>query len=409
MMSRASVAMQMPPWASGFRASGFKRCKVHSPTLKSMPGPFPIEPPVEPMLAKLAEELPPDGGTFLFEPKWDGFRAIVFRGGGEVFIQSRDLRPLDRYFPELHDLFLSRLPDGCVVDGEIVIVTPKGLDFDALQMRLHPAASRVEKLSRESPAAFVAFDLLAADGEDLREVPQEERRSRLERVVAGAGDPIHLTPLTRDRAVAAEWLQRFEGAGLDGVVAKAAAGTYQPGKRAMLKIKHSRTADCVVAGFRWHKNGPGTMVGSLLLGLYDEEGVLQHVGVTASFTNAVRRQLVEELAPLRENALDGHPWRHWAEAYQQANANGQRLPGAMSRWNHGKDLSWEPLRLERVCEVSYDHMQGSRFRHASQFVRWRPDKPPHCCRYDQLEITTPYELDLVFGARAPAAHSPHGS
>src|SRR6187401_1535475 len=237
--------------------------------------PFPIAPPVEPMLAKLADELPPAEG-FLFEPKWDGFRAIVFRGGGEAFIQSRDLRPFDRYFPELHDALLAGLPDGCVVDGEIVIATPKGLDFDLLQLRLHPAASRVAKLAKETPAAFVAFDLLAAGGKDLRAKPIEERRERLETLLKKVGPPVHLTPMTRDRDVAVEWLARFEGAGLDGVMAKPAAGKYEPGKRAMFKIKHVRTADCVVAGFRWHKTGPGTLVGSLLLGLYDNDGDLHH-------------------------------------------------------------------------------------------------------------------------------------
>ena len=238
---------------------------------------FPIAPPVEPMLAKLADALPP-GGAFLYEPKWDGFRAIVFRGGGDVFIQSRDLRPLDRYFPELHDDLLANLPDGCVVDGEIVIATPRGLDFDALQLRLHPAASRVAKLAKETPASFVAFDVLAMDGKDVRDVAQSERRVCLERLLGGAQPPIHLTPMTHDRAVASEWLARFEGAGLDGVIAKPLGGTYQPGKRAMIKIKHARTADCVVAGFRWHKNGKNELVGSLLLGLYDDRGRLHHVG-----------------------------------------------------------------------------------------------------------------------------------
>jgi len=356
--------------------------------------PFPIAPPVEPMLAKLADELPPAEG-FLFEPKWDGFRAIVFRGGGEAFIQSRDLRPFDRYFPELHDALLAGLPDGCVVDGEIVIATPGGLDFDALQMRLHPAASRVAKLAREIPASFVAFDLLAAGGTDLREVAQDERRAQLERLLGGTSPPIHLTPLTRDRALAAEWLDRFEGAGLDGVMAKPVGGAYQPGKRAMLKIKHARTADCVVAGFRWHKAGPGELVGSLLLGLYDDHGRLHHVGVTSAFTMATRRALAQELAPLRERALDDHPWREWAEAMGDG---GTRMPGGQSRWSAGKDLSWEPLRVERVCEVKYDHMQGDRFRHAAVFARWRPDRQPRDCRYDQLEVTTPYELAKVFGA-----------
>ncbi len=358
-------------------------------------GPFAIPPPIAPMLARIAAEIP-DGGGFLYEPKWDGFRAIVFRGGGEVYIQSRDLKPLDRYFPDMAATFLSALPDGCVLDGEIVIVTPDGLDFDALQMRVHPAASRVARLARETPASFVAFDALAAGGEDLREMPLLERRARLEAVMAGAGPPLHVTPMTRDRSQAAEWLSRFEGAGLDGVMAKPMDAAYEPGRRAMFKIKHVRTADCVVAGFRWHKAGPGELVGSLLLGLHDEHGRLHHVGVTSSFTMAVRRELAGELAPLRDNALAEHPWREWAEG--TAAAAGQRVPGGQSRWSAGKDLSWEPLRPERVCEVKYDHMQGSRFRHAATFVRWREDKRPADCRYDQLEVTTPYEIAKVFGA-----------
>jgi ATP-dependent DNA ligase len=357
--------------------------------------PFAITPPIEPMLAKLAEELPAGGGL-LYEPKWDGFRAIVFRGGSDVFIQSRDLRPLDRYFPELHGAFLAGLPDGCVVDGEIVIATPRGLDFDALQLRLHPAASRVARLAQETPAAFVAFDAIAADGRDLRQVVQSERRVRLERLLAGVAPPIHLTPMTRDPVKASEWLARFEGAGLDGVVAKPAGGAYEPGKRAMIKIKHVRTADCVVAGFRWHKAGKDELVGSLLLGLYDEQRRLHHVGVTSSFTMAMRRQLAVELAPLGERALEGHPWREWAEAGGGGEMG--RMPGGQSRWSAGKDLSWEALRIERVCEVKYDHMQGPRFRHAAIFLRWRPDKQPGDCRYDQLEVTAPYELAKVFGA-----------
>jgi ATP-dependent DNA ligase len=356
---------------------------------------FPIPPPVEPMLAKLAEDLP-DGGGFLYEPKWDGFRAIVFRSASALFIQSRDLRPLDRYFPELHDVLLERLPAGCVVDGEIVIATPHGLDFDALQLRLHPAASRVAKLAKETPASFVAFDLLALDGIDVREKPQAERRALLERALGALAPPVHVTPMTTDRALAADWLMRFEGAGLDGVVAKIADAAYQPGKRAMIKIKHVRTADCVVAGFRWHKSGP--VIGSLLLGLYDAKGRLQHVGVTSSFTMAMRKALVPELAPLRERALDDHPWRDWANM----GAEMTRMPGGQSRWSAGKDLSWEPLRIERVAEVKYDHLQGNRFRHAAVFQRWRPDKGPADCRYDQLEVTTAYELERVFGAgRAP--------
>jgi ATP-dependent DNA ligase len=353
---------------------------------------FPIEPPIEPMLAKLAEELP-GGPGFLYEPKWDGFRAIVFRGTSDVFIQSRDLRPLDRYFPELHEVFRNQLPAGCVVDGEIVIVTRNGLDFNVLQLRLHPAASRAAKLARETPAAFVAFDLLAFDGRDVRDWPQSERRQNLDRLLASVRPPIHVTPVTRDRTLAAEWLQRFEGAGLDGVIAKPAAGTYQPGKRAMFKVKHVRTADCVVAGFRWHKSG-GDRIGSLLLGLYDDTGRLQHVGVTSAFSMAMRKQLAVELAPLRTNALENHPWREWAGAA----AMDSRMPGGQSRWSAGKDLSWEPLRIERVCEVKYDHLQGDRFRHATIFLRWRPDKRPADCRYDQLEVTTPYELEKVFGA-----------
>ena len=357
---------------------------------------FPITPSVEPMLAKLADELP--SGAFLYEPKWDGFRAVIFRDGAELLIQSRDLRPLDRYFPELHTALLAHLPDGCVVDGEIVIATPRGLDFDALQLRLHPAASRVAKLAVETPSSFVAFDLLAVDGRDICATPQRERRAQLERALAAVKPPIHVTPVTRDAAVAREWLARFEGAGLDGVIAKPEDGSYVPGKRAMIKVKHARTADCVVAGFRWHKAGKHEMVGSLLLGLYDEAGRLHHVGVTSSFTMARRRELVTELAPLRDRALDGHPWREWAEWGGGDVDATTRMPGGQSRWSAGKDLSWEALRVERVCEVKYDHMQGSRFRHAAVFLRWRPDKQPQDCRYDQLEVTTPYELAKVFGA-----------
>ncbi len=350
-----------------------------------------LSPPIEPMLAKLTDALPT--GDYLYEPKWDGFRAIVFRGAGDVLIQSRDLRPLDRYFPELHAALLAGLPDACVVDGEIVIVTPHGLDFDALQLRLHPAASRIAKLASETPAAFVVFDLLAIGGRDLRQTPQAERRAALEAAFAAVTPPIHVTPMTRDPAVATEWLSRFEGAGLDGVIAKPDHEVYQPGKRAMIKVKHARTADCVVAGFRWHKDGKDERIGSLLLGLYDDRGSLHHVGVTSSFSMAMRRQLALELAPLRERALEQHPWRDWAEA---AGHDMTRMPGGQSRWSAGKDLSWEPLRVERVCEVKYDHMQGQRFRHAAVFLRWRLDKQPRDCRYDQLEVTTPYELQKVF-------------
>jgi ATP-dependent DNA ligase len=334
-------------------------------------------PPIEPMLAKIADELPVAEG-FIFEPKWDGFRAIVFRSGNEAYIQSRDLRPLNRYFPELERACVERLPKGCVIDGEIVVLGANGLDFDALQQRLHPAASRVAKLANATPASFVAFDLLAAGGRSTMKLPQGERRVRLERLLQSVRPPIHLTPATRDRAQAQDWLDRFEGAGLDGVVAKPEAAPYQPGKRAMLKIKHARTADCVVIGFRWYRDSKDA-VGSLLLGLYDDVGELHHVGVTSSFTMETRRQLVEELAPLRT----GEP---------------PREPQDASRWSSGKDLAREPLRPERVCEVKYDHLQGDRFRHATTFLRWRPDKPAQACRYDQLETAAPYEIRNVFGA-----------
>ena len=355
--------------------------------------PFPLEPPIEPMLARIADALPPQGDV-LFEPKWDGFRAIVFRGDDDLYIQSRDLKPLDRYFPELHEALLQRLPPGCVVDGEIVIATSHGLDFDALQLRLHPAESRIAKLSQSTPSSFVAFDLLAVADASVMDAPQRERRARLESLLQGAAPPLHLTPVTSDRAVATRWLEEFEGAGLDGVVAKPLDTHYQPGKRAMLKIKHARTADCVVAGFRWYKDSQDA-VGSLLLGLFDDAGVLHHVGVTSAFTMAKRRELVQLLEPLRKDALAHHPWRDWADESAHAST---RMPGGQSRWSAGKDLSWEPLRIERVCEVKYDHLQGDRFRHATHFLRWRPDKPPKACRYDQLEITTPYELQKVFGA-----------
>ena len=310
-----------------------------------------------------------------------------------MYIQSRDSRPLDRYFPELHDALIERLSDDCIVDGEIVIAGPRGLDFDALQMRLHPAESRVRKLAQETPSSFVAFDLLAAGGKNLMDKPQEERREALEKLLAKAKSPLYLTPMTRDRKVATDWLQHFEGAGLDGVIAKGTKLTYQPGKRVMVKIKHVRTAECVVAGFRWHKAGKNELVGSLLLGLFDGKGRLHHVGVTSSFTMVRRRELVHELAPLRERALEEHPWRAWATSDGETS----RMPGGQSRWSAGKDLSWEPLRIERVCEVKYDHLQGDRFRHGTTFLRWRPDKAPADCRYDQLEVTAPCELAKVFG------------
>jgi ATP-dependent DNA ligase len=357
---------------------------------------LPFQPPLEPMLAKLTDAIPLGDG-WSYEPKWDGFRALVFRDGDEVYIQSRDLKPLGRYFPELSPALRAALPERCVLDGEVVIAGADGLDFESLLLRIHPAASRVKLLAAETPASYVAWDLLALDDRDLRAVPQGERRVLLEHALAGAQAPVHLTPATSDPSVAADWFDRFEGAGLDGVVAKGTSDPYMPGKRGWAKIKHARTADCVVAGFRWHKNGPGTLVGSLLLGLFDETGRLNHVGITASFTVDKRRQLVEELAPWRENALEGHPWAEWALWEAAARESGQRMPGAASRWNRDRDLSWEPLRAERVCEVAYDHLQGDRFRHATTFRRWRPDKAPADCRYDQLESTAPFELGAIFG------------
>jgi ATP-dependent DNA ligase len=331
-------------------------------------------------------------GHGLIEPKWDGFRCVVFRDGDEVELGSRNERPLTRYFPEVVEAVKASLPERCVVDGELVIATEGGrLDFEALQQRIHPAASRITRLAGETPASFVAFDLLALDDADLRGRALEERRALLEEALANATPPVHLTPVTTDEETANDWFSRFEGAGLDGVVAKPRDVTYREDERVMLKVKHSRTADVVLAGFRWHKTGP--IVGSLLLGLYDDSGVLHSVGVAASFTMARRKELVDELAPLRENALDDHPWRTWAEA-----SNDGRMPGAVSRWNAGKDLSWEPLRIERVLEVTYEHMEGTRFRHTAHFLRWRPDKEPHQCTYEQLEVVAPYELASIFGS-----------
>jgi len=353
-----------------------------------------VNPPVLPMLAKRVSELPPGEG-WIFEPKWDGFRALFFRDGDEVYIQSRDERPLNRYFPELIPALKAQLPERCVLDGEIVIVGDEGLEFDTLQMRLHPAESRVKKLAAETPASIVFFDLLAEKEKSLCETPFAKRRARLESVLAKATAPLHVTPATRDKETAADWFRRFEGAGLDGVVAKSVDGTYEPNKRVMLKVKHERECDCVVAGFRWHKRGEKTKVGSLLLGLFDDDGNLEHVGVCASFTDARRKELVKFLAPYRKNALDGHPWRSWAEE-EAAEGEPHRMPGGQSRWSAGKDLSWEPLRPELVVEVAYDHMQGDRFRHTAQFRRWREDKRPRDCTYDQLEVVPPHELAAIF-------------
>ena len=351
---------------------------------------LPVLPPVAPMLAKLARELPVADGL-LYEPKWDGFRCIVFRDGDEVELGSRNERPLTRYFPELVAALQEQLPPRCVLDGEVVIVGSRGLDFDALLQRIHPAESRVRMLAESTPASFVAFDMLALDDDDLRRRPFSERRDLLVGSLGSAAPPVHVTPATTDPEVAADWFRRFEGAGLDGVVAKRGDLPYREDERVMVKVKHERTADCVVAGFRWHKHGG--MVGSLLLGLFDDHGTLHHVGVTASFTTARRKQLVEELAPYRVESLDGHPWAAWAGEVVSG-----RMPGGHSRWNAKRDLSWEPLRADLVCEVAYDHMQGDRFRHAATFKRWRPDRDPPSCTYAQLDTAVPAELSAVFGA-----------
>jgi ATP-dependent DNA ligase len=344
------------------------------------------------MLAKRVGELPV-GGAWIFEPKWDGFRALVFRDADEILIQSRDLKPLNRYFPELLEPLRSQLPARCVLDSEVVLARNGALDFEALQLRIHPAESRVKLLSQQTPSSIVFFDLLSENDQDMRSVPFQERRRILESLLSSAVPPIHLTPATTEFTVAADWFRRFEGAGLDGVVAKPILGTYESNKRVMLKVKHERDCDCVVAGFRWHKKGERTAVGSLLLGLFDEAGALQHVGVCASFSDKKRSDLVEYLAPYREDALADHPWKDWAT---QALANGRRIPGAQSRWSQGKDLSWEPLRPELVVQVAYDHMQGRRFRHTAQFRRWRTDKKPSDCTYAQLEVVPPHELETIF-------------
>src|SRR5215468_10747470 len=358
---------------------------------------LPVNPPVLPMLAKRVSELP-EGADWIFEPKWDGFRALVFRDGEEILIQSRDEKPLDRYFPELIEPLRSALPPRCVLDGEIVIVRNDGLDFDALQLRLHPAAKRVNLLAQQTPSSFVFFDLLCHGDRDLRGEPFQTRRRELESLLASAPPPIHLTPATSDRSVAADWFRRFEGAGLDGVMAKLASGTYEPNKRVMLKVKHERDCDCVVAGFRWYKKGERTEVGSLLLGLFDDSAALQHVGVCASFAEEKRRELLEQLMPYRKDALASHPWRRWAERELAAGEAGHRMPGGQSRWSQGKDLSWEPLRPELVVEVAYEHMQGARFRHMAHFRRWRTDKKPSDCTYAQLEVVPPQELSAIFAS-----------
>ena len=341
------------------------------------------------MLAKRVANVPTSPG-WIFEPKWDGFRALIFRDGPELLIQSRDSKSLNRYFPELVATLLQQLPPRCVLDGEIVLVAQGRLDFETLQLRVHPAPSRVRRLAELTPASIVFFDLLALGDEDLCPLPFAQRRKRLEALPFVA--PLHLTPSTTDHTVAEDWFGRFEGAGLDGVMAKPADSPYQPDKRSMLKIKHERDCDCVVAGFRWHKDGEGTTVGSLLLGLYDASGGLQHVGVCASFTMPKRRELVEILAPYRADAAADHPWVR----SDDNRAEGDRIPGGKSRWSTGKDLSWVALRPELVVEVAYEHMQGDRFRHMAQFRRWRPDRLPQTCTYAQLEVVPPEELARIF-------------
>jgi ATP-dependent DNA ligase len=357
---------------------------------------LPVMPPVEPMLSKAIDAIP--DGDYVFEPKWDGFRSIVFRDGDEVEIGSRNERPMTRYFPELVDAVLSELPRRCVIDGEIILPDFTGgrLDFEALQLRLHPAASRVRKLAAETPAHFIAFDLLALGDEDYTERPFTDRRAALEQALAAVKPPIHLTPATTDHDVAARWFTQFEGAGLDGLVAKPLDGIYEPNKRVMFKIKHERTADCVVAGFRPHKTGDDA-IGSLLLGLYKPDGQLASIGVVGALPMATRRALRAELDPLI-TTFDGHPW-NWAAQFPQ----GTRTPRAAeySRWNVGKDLSFTPLRPERVLEVRYDHMEGPRLRHTAQFVRWRPDRAPQSCTFDQLDEPVNFDLGEILNIPLP--------
>jgi ATP-dependent DNA ligase len=350
-----------------------------------------VLPPVAPMLAKAVSDIPADQ---FYEPKWDGFRSIVFRDGDEVEIGSRNERPMTRYFPEVAAAVRDHLPPRCVVDGEIVIADPdkQGLDFGALQLRLHPAASRVRLLAERTPAAFIAFDLLALGDESLMDTPFGERRGRLVDTLAGVRPPIHVTIATDSYDQALRWFDEFEGAGLDGVIAKPRSIAYVPDKRLMFKVKHERTADCVIAGFRWHKSGP--IVGSLLLGLYNDAGALQHVGVAASFSMKRRAELVEELRPYRMEDLTGHPWEGWA---RQDEATADRMPGSVSRWTGKKDLSWVALRPDLVCEVAYEGMEGNRIRHTARFRRWRPDRTPRSCTYEQLDRPVAYDLDDIFG------------
>ncbi|SHN42131.1 ATP-dependent DNA ligase [Cryptosporangium aurantiacum] len=367
------------------------------------PWSLPVPPPVEPMLASPVKGIPVDEGMH-YEPKFDGFRCLIFREGDRVVLGSRGGKELQRYFPEVVEESLTALPERCVVDGELVVVTDERLDFDALAQRIHPAASRIRLLAEQTPAHFIAFDLLAVGDEALTEIGYARRRARLAELFPADGGPAgprtHLTPVTTDPETAREWFEQFEGAGLDGLICKAADAPYEPGKRTMRKVKHARTADCVVAGFRWHKSGP--VVGSLLLGIYDDDGHLHHVGVSASFTAKRRQELLDELAPYRMSDLSEHPWAAWAAqtpptpgAEPAPGADPTRMPGAPSRWTGKKDLSWEPLRPELVVEVAYDHMEGDRFRHTARFERWRPDREPRSCTYAQLDRPVRFDLERV--------------
>lgn len=357
----------------------------------------PFASPISPMLAKLTTDIPVGDG-WLFEPKWDGFRCIVVRDGDRVELTSRNDRPFTRYFPELLQPLVDQLPSGSIIDGEIVVpsATGHGLDFDALLQRIHPADSRVRRLAAETPASYVAFDALALDGRSLVELPLRERLAAAADLLDGLHPPLFRTPSSTDPAVARDWFVRFEGAGLDGVIAKRLDGPYTPGLRTMIKVKHERTADCAVAGYRLHKDGNG--VGSLLLGLFDDEGTLHHVGVAAGFSVKRRTELLDEIAPLREGALDDHPWREWAAMSAE---HAGRMPGAQSRWNAGKDLSWTPLRVEWVAEVTFGQLQSGRFRHGVRFIRWRPDRVPSSCTYEQLDVAEPVPFDSLFAGDAP--------
>ncbi len=354
-----------------------------------------VNPPVLPMLAKRVDEVPPQG-KWIYEPKWDGFRILVFREGDEILIQSRDKKSLNRYFPEMIDPLRKQLPTKSVLDGELVIAREGRLDFDALQLRIHPAASRVKLLATQTPASCIFFDLLCKGDHDLRAEPFRNRRAALESLLKSARAPIHITPATPERKIALDWFKRFEGAGLDGVVAKPVDLPYQSDKRIMLKIKHERDCDCVVAGFRWYREAPGKEVGSLLLGLYDETRLLQHVGVCASFSAETRQRLLKFLTPYRKNALRNHPWKNWESTEEGNDSSEHRMPGGKSRWSQGKDLSWEPLRPELVVEVAYEHMQSGRFRHMAHFRRWRTDRKPASCTFAQLEVVPPEELKAIF-------------